>query len=245
MKTFNNIKTYFIASLIILFAFSCEKESITNDVPITTTQEEGFFSKTGNNDKTVDFTEDENSAFETVLHRSYSSDLTEEEAKQKFDKEVEAYLNERRMSRRDVSTEWYYRVYTYTGTQTHNNTDGNVRVKVRFKTNRGHLTHTRTLDNPGNDREKGSHDWYLNLRTAYPGKAVSWVNVKSAKLQLQGKDGWFVKKFRVFIVKQDQTMPATGYSRLYSTPNVWLDNKTKKGWDTYNTGNRGSGKIQF
>lgn len=243
-KIFSLKKCAIVTTLFIFMITSCEKETIVTNEP-TQNIEEGFKSQTGNNDTVLDIENESES--KPALHMSYSSDLTQEESKAKFDLEVKKFIsNRKKLKGRGVSTEWFYKVYTYTGTQTHNNTDAAVRSKITFKTNKGSVIHTYTLDQPLlNDREKGSHDWYLMIRSYYPGQAVDWVEVTKGQLQLNGTDGWFVKRFHIYIYTQDQSVPATGFSRLYSYPDVWLDNNSNSGWDTYDTGSIGSGRVTF
>jgi len=174
--------------------------------------------------------------------------MSKEEVDAQWEKMVTEYMStveKQELNDRGVSTEWFYTIKTRTGTQTHNDTDGDVYAYVNFNTSRGGVTQGGYLDNFwSNDREKGDWDAYL-IRTYYPGQAVSWVQARWGQISLRGTDGWFPTDFDVHIYTSDQTVSATGYSRFYSAPNVWLDNSSSGGWDSYYTGVIGYGTLNF
>ncbi len=234
---------YVMGALCILAISACEKSE--EAVPEISNEQEDFMSVTGKSDTKIE----ENVTVEIpLLHRSYSADLSEEEAEAKFEKAVAEYMHKNSVStnqQKGFSTRWYYRIRTKTGTQKDNETDGDARASVRFRTSRGIYTHSiSNLDNAGDDRERGQTDYYY-LSASYSGQAISWVEVQSAKISLKGTDGWFVTNYDVYVYPSYQTVSATGSSYLRSYPNVWLDNTFFWGWDTYSTGERGRGRLNF
>lgn len=239
MKTLNNLKKYLMLIALALFIGSCEKSELNVETPVLQ-QEEGFKSLTGNSDSKLQNLSDE----KPIFYMKYKGNLTEEEANARFAIDEQAFMKEYKKNNKGVSTEWFYRIVTHTGTQTNNDTDANVWGRVQFKTNKGNRNAGwKELDNFGDDREKGDWDYYV-FRTSYPGQAVSWVEVDRACLALQGKDGWFVTHFYAQVYPSIQSISSTGYSRIISTPNVWLDNSTSSGWDYYCNGND-VGRLNF
>lgn len=224
----------FLVSGIMLLA-SCQKEELN--------REEGLMSKTGNQELVDDSAGDELLQTEVVLHMQYSKDLTAEEAEAEWNKDVANF--EMPSNLKAYSTEWFFRVRTHTGPQTNNGTDGRVECKIRFTTNiGGYITGRYNLNNAGNDREEGDWDFYL-VRTYIANRAISWLEVDYAYLYLQGTDGWFPTDFDVYATPYYQSIPATGGTYIFSAPNVWLDNNSSTGWDTYYTGNIGYGRLRF
>lgn len=224
---------------------SCEQEAIIPDTDIEITNDtEQFKSTTGN----ADGTQPSNLDMTTpVLHHRFKGDMSREEVEAQWEVMVADYVNNLETSEiedRGVSTEWFYSLYTRTGTQTHNGTDGDVYSYVTFNTDRGTRQQGAWLDNFGDDREEGDWDVYL-IRTYMPGLAVSWVEARSGQLVLKGTDGWFVTDFDVHVFSHRQSVSATGYTRFYTAPNVWLDNASSSGWDYYLTGNVGYGRLNF
>ena len=181
---------------------------------------------------------------EVVLHKSYSADIGQEEIEKEWRQAVKSFRKANKPT--GYSTEWYYKVWTVTGTQTHNETDARVTLSTRFNTSVGtYKTGTVKLDIPGyDDRERGQVDVYL-VRAAFPRKAVKWVGVREAVLGLKGKDGWFVKGLVVDMYANDQTVPARGYSEVTSSPNSWLDNDRSSSYMYFHTGYIGNGKLRF
>ncbi len=241
MKTLSNLKGAVLFLVLAISFASCEKSEIEQENSETTIQqEEGFKSRTGNNDTEIDnFT-----AEKPIFHMTYKGDLTEEEANAQFKVDADRFIENYKRSHRGVSTEWFYRIVTHTGTQTNNNTNANVWGRVTFQTDKGYKNAGWVkLDNFGNDREKGDWDYYI-FRTEYPGQAVSWVEAECASLALQGKDGWFVTHFYAQVYSSIQSISATGYSRIIAQPNVWLDNSTSSGWDYY-TNCSDVGRLNF
>ncbi len=119
-----------------------------------------------------------------------------------------------------------------------------VQASIDFNTDKGGShTATFTLDNPGDDRE-GGKDYYL-FAHGIAGENVSWVEVEHAHVRLQGTDGWLLEHFKVYIKPKYQTVPATGISTIDESPYLWLDNATADGWDYYNTGKVGYGRLNF
>ncbi len=240
-----NLRMYAIIAVGMMCITSCEKPE-ENQI-ISKTQEEGFMSTTGNSETILMNNDPSTKMIEStqLLHMHFDKELSKEEATAKFNKKVTEFMKTyQSANEKGVSTEWFYRVDTYTGYQNANGTDGTVRVLTWFYTDRGYVgTSYEYLDNSGDDRE-GGWDFYL-LSAEYPGKAVSWVEAYEARLELQGTDGWFVKQFDIEMWYHLQNVPATGYTTIQSDPNVWLDNSTSSGWDHYNTGAIGTGRVSF
>ncbi len=220
---------------------SCEQPEGGNDF-INTNDRAGFMSTTGNSDEII---EDKFEPELPLLHLRLNGDLDEEEATAKFDKAVAEYMGKTNTTNKGVSTEWYYRIATLTGSQTGNDTDGNVRASVYFYTDKGAQNAKNVvLDYPNIDeRELGKWDYYL-FKTSFPSQAVSWVRIVGSNIQLQGTDAWFVKQFHTYMVTSDQTVPATGATNMYSFPDVWLDNNCANCWDSY-VHRGGYGTLEF
>ncbi len=241
MKTLNNLKKYLVLTALALFIASCEKSELIEETSTPQGEQvEGFKSQTGNSDSEIGNLSDEKPLF----HMKYGGDISEEEANARFEVDVKAFIEEYKKNNKGVSTEWFYRIVTHTGTQTYNDTDANVWGRVQFKTDKGNINAGwKELNNFGNDREKGDWDYYI-FRAAYPGQAVSWVEVDHASLALQGTDGWFVTHFYAQVYTSIQSISSSGYSRIIAYPNVWLDNNTSSGWDYYHNGND-VGRLNF
>ncbi|MDY8137620.1 hypothetical protein [Aquimarina sp. 2201CG5-10] len=242
MKKFRN--QWIIASLITgaFFIISCEKSDTKTEI-FEIQEEEGFKSSTGNQDQVLNIGEEE--IQQPLLHMSFGKEISEEEAELHWNNAVKEYMRKNPIQNRDYSTNWGYTIRTYTGTQIYNNTNGLAQASVSFYTSAGtHHTGYVDLDNPGNDRQRGQYDYYL-FRTSIIGQAVSWVEVNNAHLRLEGTNGWFVKEFNVYVLRYDQTVPASGSSYIITAPNIWLDNENPNGWDYYNTLNIGIGRLTF
>jgi len=237
-------------ALVAVFALSvvltsCEQEAILPDTDLEITNDAEQFKSTSGN---ADGVQPSNSDITTpVLHHRFTGNMSREEVEAQWETMVADYVSNietTELEERGVSTEWFYSIYTRTGTQTHNDTDGDVYSYVTFDTDRGSRQQGAWLNNFGDDREKGDWDVYL-IRTYMPGLAVSWVEARSGQLVLKGTDGWFVTDFDVHVFRSQQSISAAGYTRFYTAPNVWLDNATSSGWDYYVTGNVGSGRLDF
>ncbi len=240
MKKGGNFMRAMWGAMFIACVVSCEQPDREADF-INTNEHGGFMSRTGNSDEII---EDQKETEIPLLHIRLNGDLSEKEATAKFDRVVAEYMRKSNKPIKGVSTEWYYRIATYTGTQSGNGTDGNVRAGAYFKTNKGILNiQNIILNNPGDDHETGKWDYYL-FKASFPGQAVNWVKIIASKIQLQGTDGWFVKEFHTYMVTEDQTIPASGNTNIYTFPNVWLDNTCANCWDSYQK-RGGYGKLEF
>ncbi len=225
----------------VLFLISCEK-SDTETVDIKENIPEGFLSTTGESDDIVNQSGKE--TITPVLQMHFDKNVSKEEAFARFNKQVETYTDISIGPVYGTSKEWFYQIWTNTGSQVNAATNGTVHASVYFNTNKGgkHTSYI-NLNNPGDDRE-GGWDAYL-MKTAIAGKSVSWVETKHAHIRLKGTDGWFIKHFYVYVKSFHQSVPATGYSAIVSKPNRWLDNTTANGWDYYHTGTIGSSRLNF
>lgn len=230
MKTFEKCRQYVFVIACTLVLLSCDKPILSTE-PNTQVDLEGYNSTTGNSETVLEKKNLEISV--PLLHAHFDKVLSKEETGALFDQMVTKYMKSYERTGKGVSTEWFYKIRTYTGTQTNNGTDGEVIGLVNFSTDKGDVTRYTFLNNPGDDRE-GGWDLYF-IRTAIAGQAVSWVEVKNGKLFLKGTDGWFPKVFEVSVNPWEQSVSATGGSGFISEPNVWLDNNSASSWDIYST----------
>ncbi|MRI01453.1 hypothetical protein GH721_12995 [Kriegella sp. EG-1] len=223
--------------IMVLLMTSCQKEE--NKINIDDSLEEGFTSKTGNNDSELNNTQE---FLIPLLHRQYNSSLSKEEATSKFNEAITKFEKENGNANKSASY-FYFDVQTRTSNYNHSQTDGSVWARFNFVTDKGNLNLPWTrLNNEGNDRENGAWDFY-HFRTHV--SSINWLEAKSATLALRGTDGWHVKYFDTRVYSWDQFSSATGNTRAISNPEIWLDNNTSTGWDYYNTGNVGTGRTTF
>jgi len=240
MKTVNNLRAYLVLIALALFITSCEQSELNEETSISEDEQiEGFKGQTHSSDFQMEELSDEKALF----HMTYSGNISEEEANYKFDVDVKSFMEEYKKSNRGVSTEWFYYVWTHTGTQSNNNTDDDVYSRVEFRTDKGRIRANRTLNHWGDDREKGDWDYYL-FNTSYPGQAVSWVELDYARLSLWGTDGWFVTHFNVQAHPAYQSISSSGYTQIATQPNVWLDNATNSTDDIYES-TSSVGRLNF
>ena len=240
MKHFKFSKRWLLLVSVIIVLASCEKENIQQET--VQLSDEGFRSKTGNNDQELGNLEQEST--KPLLHMHFDEGIDMKMANAQWDKAVKDFISKQPVQDKAFSTEWFYRVWTFTGKQSNNDTDGDVGTYVRFTTSAGNYNPPfNWMDNFGDDRE-GGWDAYL-FKASFPGRAVEWVEVDGATLYLKGEDGWFVTDFVIQLWTSDQTLPATGFSGFWSEPNVWLDSINGDTWDSFNSGNIGTGRINF
>ncbi|WP_299432779.1 hypothetical protein [uncultured Aquimarina sp.] len=244
MKNQINIKKYLLITLCSMFIASCENSEINSEIS-NISEKEGFISTTGQSDSVLE--ENISEAKKPVLHMHYDDDLTEEEVHAKFDVAIAAYKRENINQNEKSTNVWMYRIATYTGTGTNNQTDGGVRADVYFgsdKLNGGLTKESVKLDNPGDDREGGWDIYLFEASTA--GRPIKWVQIMASTLKLKGTDGWFVKQFNVFVSPWDQVISGTtGQAKSITQPNIWLDNETSDGWDVYHSNNKDENKKLF
>ncbi len=241
MKKRGGLKKMVWVALSALLIASCEQPDGVTEF-INTNERAGFMSTTGNSDKIID--EAGLETIDPVLHMKFDGDLTEEQASTKFNEAVALYLANNKSDNRDIEKEWLYRIWNYTGMKKDNDTDGKVKVHVGFNTNKGEYYDINViLDNSGDDRE-GGWDYYL-IKTNFSKEDVVWVELRNAFVQLQGTDGWYLKRCYLVILDSDQEQPAIGTSAIVSESEVWLDNTCNLCWDTFSTGNIGEGRLNF
>lgn len=242
----NSILGCFVALITLsIFITSCEKDIVET---AQTASEEGYTSTTNNVNKiSID---EHTEVLEPVMRMRFSKDISKAETKAKWETKVNNYITqlkikEPQLTERGVSTELFFSIVTRTGTQTHNGTDGDVYGRLNFASNRGNTTSKWfSLDNFGDDREEGDWDYYL-VRAPITNSSISFARARWAQLALRGTDGWFPTDFDIHIYRTDQTVPASGSSHIYSSPNVWLDSSKLGDWDYYKTGNIGFGTLNF
>lgn len=243
MKNLCKIKVITSLCIGVLFITSCEKSEGTMETElIVAQQEEGFKSETGNTDTALKI---DPNASQPILKMHFDTTISKEEAIHSFDEAANEFISKQPIQNKAFSTEWYYKVWTYTGNQSNNGTDGDAGTYVRFNTSAGGYTAPfNRMDNIGDDRE-GGWDAYL-FKASFPGKAITWVEINYATLYLEGTDGWFVTDFVVQINAENQTLPATGASSLWCKPNVWLDNSCSNScWDSYFCNKNNTGRLNF
>ncbi|MBP2831898.1 hypothetical protein J8281_06825 [Aquimarina sp. U1-2] len=243
MKNLLNLRAITFLGFGVLFMVSCEKSETENDIVQVSeqTENESFKSQTGNDGEILKVKE----TLQPVLKIHFTKDVPHDVAVQEFNKAATAYIAKQpKQSNKGFSTEWFYRVWVRTGTQTHNETSGPVGTFVRFTTSVGTYTPAFNWMDDAGDSLDGGWDGYL-FRATFPGQAIEWVEVDYGYLYLKGTDGWFVKDYVCQIWKEDQTVTATGSSGFWSNPNIWLDNDTSDGWDNYYSGNTGTGRLNF
>ncbi len=243
MKNRIKIKASLVLVLCMLFLMSCEKSEVSPEV-VNVQEQEGFMSTTGQSDTVL-----ESNALDgqkPLLHMHFDGDLSKSEAIARFDEAVAEYKRNNINQVKSVNSQWIFKIQTFTGTEQNNQTDGTVKAAVYFETNINAAWHTDfNLDNPGNDRE-GGWDFYLFGLRYTGGQTVSWVEVKSATIQLQGMDGWYLRGFDVIVHPWDQDdRPATGRSIIVTNPDVWLDNESDSAWDLYGTYYTGRERLTF
>lgn len=240
MKSIVKILTCGLVSVTLVLV-SCQKEETENDLRIEKSQEEGFFSKTGNNDSELDTSSE---ILIPLLHKQYDASLSREDVEASFEADVSKFMKEESKANRPRSYV-YIQVATRTGTYSHSESDANIWARVNFLTDKGsHLPPWFKLDDPiRNDFENGAWDFfYFGVHIS----SINWVEVENATLALQGTDGWYVQWFDVHL-KNDSRYEgaASGRSDIYSNPQSWMDNSTSSGWDFHSTGNVGRGRLTF
>ncbi|WP_109436279.1 hypothetical protein [Aquimarina sp. AU119] len=241
MKKLGGFKKMVWISLGVLLIVSCEQPDGVTEF-INTNDQAGFMSTTGNSDKIID--EAELETISPLLHMSFDGDVSEEQASTKFNEAVAVYLTNNKSDNKGSGTELLYRIWNYTGTKKDNDTDGKVKAHVGFNTNKGEYYDINViLDNEGDDRE-GGWDYYL-IKTNLPKEDVAWVELRNAFIQLQGQDGWYLKRYYLIILDSDQVQFAVGASDIVSEAEVWLDNTCDLCWDTFSTGIIGEGRLNF
>ncbi len=238
MRTTMKIVKGGLMALVLVMA-SCEKSETDTPLPIERGQEEGFNSTTGNNDSEIDANSE---VLSPLLHKRYDASLSKKEAEALFSVAVSKFEKENGYASK-TSGFINFEVSTTTSNLAHSQTDGNVWARVNFLTDKGHkhLPWFR-LNNEGDDRENGSWDFYYFGTHV---SSISWLEAENAVVALQGTDGWHIRYFDVRVISWNQSSSASGSTRIYSNPEIWLDNSTASGWDYYNTGNVGYGRLNY
>ncbi|MDH7445494.1 hypothetical protein [Aquimarina sp. 2201CG14-23] len=241
MKNLISIRTILFLFVCTMFLISCEKQEVNNELS-DTNEQENFMSTTGKSDAVL--TLDDYEINQPLVHLRFDGDLSKAEADAKFDEAVLAYKSKHLTQTKSNTTEWFYRLTTKTGTQRHAKTDGKVMAVVSFNTRwGGNVTSFNVLDNPGNDRE-GGWDYYLLKAASNSSLGVKWVEFDKAIIYLQGMDEWFVEEFNLYMWNWDNPT-ASGLTTIQTSPNVWLDNRTSTGIDSYDSGFVGKGRVTF
>ncbi|MEW7278982.1 hypothetical protein ABW636_10340 [Aquimarina sp. 2201CG1-2-11] len=172
-----------------------------------------------------------------IFHASYDKNLTEKEANAKFEKDAKNFINKykQKNSNRSSSTNWLIRVATRTGQIQNAETDDDVTFTATFEvfSNSGKFIIFKSpdfiLDNPIDDREQGQWDYYIFSINYSPNfssssKPLSHIILETTQIKLSGNDGWYVTYFNVDAPSYIQPKPTSGSTRIYTQPNVWLDN---------------------
>jgi len=237
MKTLHIFKKPAFILLCILGITACEKTESDTEI----INKEGFMSTTGNSNTLI--TENQSEAVTPIFHMSFGAEIGKEEATAKFQETIAEYHSTNNSQNRGPIltgpiTKWYYRVVTITGDYEDANsyntgTDGSVRISIDFLTDLGIITkNDLRLDNPGNDREEGTWDFYYFALDLPNPLDISWIEVESAALKLKGKDGWYIREVGIRGNENDNTAQNTA---LTSRPGLWLDSDCNNCWDTFYT----------
>lgn len=237
MKTTTKIlKRGLIALALVII--SCEKTGTDANFTEETGLEEGFMSHTENADSEI---KEAQEYIHPLLHKRYDAALTRDEAKAMFRTEVSKFIKKNDLTSKRTSYV-YYEVYTKTGNKFHSQTNGSVEAAVTFYTDQGWLHPMAILNNKGDDRQNGSWDFYY---LGFPAPSISWLEAKIASIRLRGTDGWYLEYFTVRANPQNYYEGVSGGTTIHSRPDVWLDNTTSYGWNHYNTGLIGRGRLTF
>lgn len=245
MKTKFNILKYGIIAWSALIVISCDKEETETDFSDDVLLEEGFMSSTNNFDSEM---VEAKEILTPLLHRSYDGSLSVEEAEKLFRKE--AIIQQKAVGQTNkISNRFNFSIRTNTGNGRWDGTDGSVKAQITFLTDKGVIHREVILNNPGNDRVVGGHDFYEYV-IYMPN--IKWVEIKNSLLWLQGTDGWNVHTYMVFGYANEQTpaLPSDPDTDNWITytgvePSLkWLDNATDSGWDWHYAQNS-YGRIVF
>ncbi|QKX05868.1 hypothetical protein HN014_13435 [Aquimarina sp. TRL1] len=210
-----------LASLAIL---SCERSKLNSENENIAIEDANSFEKESDN-------------VEIVLHRTFSKDVSKEEALAQFEQATKDYIRKEGQNGKFPRSILKYRVITKTSNINNHGTDGIVHARVKFQTDRGVLTFVKRLDRVGiNDFEEGNTDYFLlKVNLSNP---ICWATIQSTgtAIGLKGTDGWGVDRFHVDMTPQMQSPNPTsisGGSYMYSYPNDLLDSQHSYQWDKY------------
>ncbi len=248
MKNLSHLKILVSLLVCAVLIVSCEKSDLNTETNQSIETEEGFKSTTGNNDQVIE--NNDSKINQPILQLHFDKNVSKEEAMLKRNEVVEEYMSKQPTQQKGYSTELFYEVWIITGTQTDNNTDGFVSLATDFNSDQVDLLIRESvqLDIPNYDDREGGWDYYFFRYKGYRPERVrvSWVEIDSARLALQGTDGWFVKELTIAIFPSVQTAPASGGCYFSVSPNIWMDNEKPNGWDLYYTGSiENTGRILF
>lgn len=243
MKTSTNIlKCGLIAFALLII--SCDKQETETDISKEAVIEEGFMSTTEHSDSEI---EESQEGLYPLLHISFDASLSEEEADAKFQTEISKLEKEVDQTTNKGGRSVFYSIRTRTGGCTNCKTDGRVEASVSFKSQEGISYSPKLyLDNHGDDRERGQWDFYIFVHKIDVWD--EWIAVNRATINLQGRDGWYIKKLDVIIESINVPMfqwSVTGRSHLDSYPELWLDNKYLTSWDSFSTRWASRGRVTF
>ncbi|WP_024768576.1 hypothetical protein [Aquimarina macrocephali] len=229
MKTVTKLKKYIFVTIGVLVITSCEKTESDTEI-LNIKEQEGFMSTTGNSDVTV--ADDQSGVIKPIFHMSFSAETSKAEALAKFEKNLTGHKQKTGFSFFSGSiTKIPFRITTMTGTNTHEGTNGVVKIDIVFKTDKGIMTKRNFVLQGG--REQGSIDTYeLELTLPKP-IDIEWMEIESATIKLQGTDGW---RFRYISIYGYNEATETGMQFNSKTGfNKWLDSTCNTCWDSYTT----------
>ncbi len=102
---------YLLVAACTLAITSCEKSEVETE--LTTVEQEGFMSTTGNIDSVTK--EDGSEMIQPLFKMHFGPEVSKEKAEAIFDQKAADFLNTYKSQHKGVSTEWVYKIETYTG----------------------------------------------------------------------------------------------------------------------------------
>lgn len=220
MKTLVNVKACILLCISLLIV-SCETEKeVISKEEIKTTDLGNIQESPG--------------ASNVIFSKHYSPDMTLEEVKADFKKQV-ADRKAKQPRRLGPGTEgsdtWYATVYTYTGLNERDTTDAKVEVIIRFNSNEGlAITDYLRLYKFGETFQGGWDIFYVTLqtnKTAIEGGGavkVKWLDIDSAQLFVDSPtaDGWGLQAFSCVLDGDEQYPRAVEATYLSNNNYVYL-----------------------
>ena len=227
----------FTVLMITVTMTSCEKTE-TVEAPIDAIEENNITTNSG------EIEIDKTNAKKPILHKSFSKDLTKEEANAEWNKVVDEYIQslpEEEIDDRGYGKSWYLTAVTHTGSGSSDDTDDDVYAGLSFRSDRGNFSSPWwELNNHGDDREEGDWDYYLMRYDHH--SYLRYVGLNSATIALCGDDGWYLKYFDITIRLIGKNYSC---SIVQDDRNVWLDNSNSNLCAYHYSGGIGSGTCYF
>lgn len=205
MKKLRNLKQYAFAILCVLTIISCEKED--------------SFETTNLNTEEID---SEVIEAKVVLSKTYDANLSREEIKIQFAKEVETYLSSQKNSENKASQNFNYSIFTNTPNKRNASSSNPATAIVTFDNLNIAVSSNLGIHIPGPKMT------LVNVALS-PGQTVTELKVKSIDISKPGSDKWEIDYIDVLVQGYQQEQEATGTSVIFSFPN----NLVLDGTNTY------------